>query len=235
MASVISPPVSTSPPTTISPSTMKSAQKTIAPSTTMSPQKTLTPSSEIVRYGFTIKQYHDMIDRGIFAEDEPIELIRGEIVRKMPIGNPHAATVNILTRLLSKRIPDVAMISIQNPVLLSDSEPEPDVAILNFHDDLYASRRPGAQDVLLLIEVADSSLAYDRDVKGPIYAEAGIREYWIVNLMNSTIEVYRDPQPEGRFATVTTAVLGKILTPLLLSGLSVPVDEILGLTQTQHE
>ncbi len=226
MASVISPPDSTSPPGTMSPSTTISHQKTELP------QKTILPSSPIVRHRFTMNQYHDMIDRGIFAEDEPIELIRGEIVRKMPIGNPHAATVNILTRLLSKRIPDSAMISIQNPVLLSDSEPEPDVAILNFCDDLYASRRPGAQDVLLLIEVADSSVAYDRDVKGPIYAEAGVREYWIVNLMNSTVEVYRDPQSDGRFATVTTALSGEILTPLLLSGLSVPVDEILGLTQT---
>ncbi len=232
MASVISPPDSTLLLATIAPSTVKSPQKTIPLSTPLAPQKALTPSSEILRYRFTIKQYHDIIDRGIFAEDEPIELIRGEIVRKMPIGNPHAATVNILTRLLSKRIPDSAMISIQNPVLLSDSEPEPDVAILNFCDDLYASRRPNAQDVLLLIEVADSSLAYDREVKGPIYAEAGVREYWIVNLMNSTVEVYRDPQSDGRFATVTTAASGEILTPLLLSGLSVPVDEILGLTQT---
>ena len=86
--------------------------------------------------------------------------------------------------------------------------------------------------MLLLIEVADSSLAYDREVKGPIYAEAGVRKYWIVNLMNSTVEVYRDPQSDGRFATVTTAVSGEILTSLLLSALSVPVDEILGLTQS---
>jgi Uma2 family endonuclease len=230
MASVISPPDSKSSPATMSPSTMISQQKTELP------QKTILPSNPIVRHRFTIEQYHGMIDRGIFAEDEPIELIRGEIVRKMPMGNPHAATVNILTRLLSKCIPDSAMISIQNPVLLSDSEPEPDVAILNFRDDLYAARRPVAQDVLLLIEVADSSLAYDRDVKGPIYAEAGVCEYWIVNLLNSTVEVYRDPQSDGRFATVTTAVSGEILTPLLLSGLSVPVDEVLGLTQkTQRD
>jgi len=192
------------------------------------------PSSPIVRHRFTIEQYHDIIDRGIFAEDEPIELLRGEIVRKMPIGNPHAATVKRLNRLLPTRLPAGVLLSIQDPISIEESEPEPDVAILNFRDDLYASRRPNAQDVLLLIEVADSSLAYDRDVKGPIYAEAGVREYWIVNLLNSTVEVYRDPQSDGRFATVTTAVSGEILTPLLLSGLSVPVDEILGLTQTQR-
>ena len=235
MASVISPPDSTSPPTTISPSSVKSPQKTIPPSTMISPQRTLTPSSEIVRYRFTIKQYHEIIDRGIFVEDEPLELIRGEIVRKMPIGNPHAATVKRLNRLFSNPLSAGTLVSIQDPISTADSEPEPDVAILNFRDDLYASRRPVAQDVLLLIEVADSSLAYDREVKGPIYAEAGVREYWIVNLMNSTVEVYRDPQSDGRFATVTTAVSGEILTPLLLSGLSVPVDEILGLTQTQRD
>ncbi len=232
MASVISPPDSTSSLATIAPSTVKSPQKTIPLSTPNSPQKTLTPSSEFVRYRFTVKQYHDIIDRGIFAEDEPIELIRGEIVRKMPIGNPHAATVKRINRLLPTRLPAGVLLSIQDPISVDDSEPEPDVAILNFCDDLYASRRPTAQDVLLLIEVADSSLAYDREVKGPIYAEAGVREYWIVNLINSTVEVYRDPQSDGRYATVTTAVSGEILTPLLLSGLSVPVDEILGLTQT---
>ncbi len=235
MASVISPPDSTSPPVTISLSTVKSPLETLPPSTTISLRKALTPSSEIVRYRFTIKQYHDIIDRGIFAEDEPLELIRGEIVRKMPIGNHHAATVKRLNRLLPTRLPADVLLSIQDPISLQESEPEPDVAILNFCDDLYASRRPIAQDVLLLIEVADTSLAYDRDVKGPIYAEAGIREYWIVNLMNLTIEIYRDPQSDGRFATVTTAASGEILTPLLLSGLSMPVDEILGLTQTQRD
>ncbi len=139
------------------------------------------PSMAVTRHRFTVEQYHEMIEHGIFKEDEPIELIRGEVVRKLPIGNPHAAVVNRLNRLLSKLIQDEAMISIQNPIWLADSEPEPDVAILIYREDLYASRRPGAADVLLLIEVADSSLAYDRDIKGSVYAEAGIGEYWIVN------------------------------------------------------
>ena len=180
-----------------------------------------------VRHRFTVEQYHEMIAHGIFAEDEPIELIRGEIVRKMPIGNPRAATINRLNRLIPNRLSSDSMLSIQNPISTKDSEPEPDVAILSFCDDMYATRRPVAQDVRLLIEVADSSLSYDREVKGPVYAEAGIIEYWIINLNNSTIEVYRDPQTDGRFAVVMTARTGDALTPMSVPGLTLQVDEII--------
>lgn len=190
------------------------------------------PSLAVTRHLFTVEQYHEMIEHGIFKEDEPIELIRGEVIRKLPIGNPHAATVNRLNRLLAKCLQDDAMLSIQNPIWLGDSEPEPDVAILIYREDLYASRRPGAADVLLLIEVADSSLAYDRDIKGSVYAEAGIREYWIVNLNRSTVEVYLDPQPDGRFATVITARSGETLAPLQVAGLTIDVNAILGLSST---
>lgn len=186
-------------------------------------------SPAVTRHLFTVEQYHEMIEHGIFGEDDPIELIRGEVIRKLPIGNPHAAAVNRLNRLLAKLIHADAMISIQNPIWLRDSELEPDVAILTYREDLYASRRPVAADVLLLIEVADSSLAYDRDIKGAVYAEAGIREYWIVNLNQATVEVYLDPQPDGRFATVVTARRGETVTPLIVSGLSIEVDAILGL------
>lgn len=169
-----------------------------------------------------------MIAHGIFSEDEPIELIRGEIIRKLPIGNLHAATVNRLNRLLSKLLTDDVMLSIQNPIRLGNSEPEPDVAFLNFCEDLYASRRPVAVDVLLLIEVADSSLGYDREIKGAVYAEAGIFEYWIVNLNQATVEVYLDPQSDGRFATVITARSGDTLKPRKLAGLSIDVNAIFG-------
>lgn len=207
MASVIAPPSPTSP--------------------SVSPQKTNTLLSGVERYRFTVAQYHDIIKQGIFSEDEPVELIRGEIVKKMAIGISHAFAVNMLTRLLSKRIADDTMVSIQNPVLLSDSEPEPDVAVLKFVSHAYASCRPIAQDVLLLIEVADTSLNYDRDVKGRIYAESGIQEYWIVNLINGSVEVYRDPQSDGRFATSITVSSDGVLTPLLLTDVSLRVDEIM--------
>ncbi|MCC6510013.1 MAG: Uma2 family endonuclease [Pirellulaceae bacterium] len=182
----------------------------------------------VTRHLFTAQQYHEMIEHGIFKEDEPIELIRGEIIRKLPIGNPHAATVNRLNRLLSKQLADDVILSIQNPIWLGDSEPEPDVAILHFREDLYSSRRPMAEDVLLLVEVADSSLAYDREIKGDVYAQAGISEYWIVNLNQATIEVYLDPQSDGRFATVITARSGDTLKPRKVAGLSIEVSAILG-------
>ncbi len=188
--------------------------------------------TSIVRHRFTIEQYHEMIEGGIFAEDEPIELIHGEIVQKMPIGNPHAAAVNRLTRVLSKRLEEKWMVSVQNPLLIEDSEPEPDVAILTFCDDLYASRRPVAADAQLLIEVSDPSLAYDREIKGPVYAQAGIGEYWIVNLTNDTIEIYRDPQADGRYATVNTLRSGDTLKPIAIAGLAITVDEILASTIT---
>ena len=193
-----------------------------------SPGAVASPSVAATRHLFTVKQYHEMIEHGIFKEDEPIELIRGEIIRKLPIGNLHAATVNRLNRLLAKCLQDDAMLSIQNPIWLGDSEPEPDVAILSFREDLYSSRRPMVEDVLLLIEVAESSLAYDREIKGAVYAEAGISEYWIVNLNQETIEVYLDPQSDGRFATVVTARSGDTLTPRKVAGLSIEVSTILG-------
>jgi Uma2 family endonuclease len=193
-----------------------------------SPPVVAPQSMAVTRHRFTVEQYHEMIQHGIFKEDEPIELIRGEIIKKLPIGNPHAATVNRLNRLLSNRMQDDAMLSIQNPILLADSEPEPDVAVLIYREDLYASRRPSAEDVLLLVEVADSSLAYDRNIKGAVYAEAGISEYWIVNLNQATVEVYLDPQADGRFATVITARTGDTLVPRKVAGLTIEVNAILG-------
>ncbi len=193
----------------------------------LSPPSTTSPLN-VVRHRFTVEQYHEMIERGIFAEDEPIELIRGEIVKKMPNGNSHAACVKRLNRLLSSMLSEELLVSVQDPICVGDSEPEPDVAILEYRDDLYASRRPIADDVRLLIEVSETSLGYDRDIKGPIYAEAGIREYWLVNLTNATIEVYRDPQSDGRFATVTTARREDRLSPLAITDWVLSVDEILG-------
>ena len=186
------------------------------------------PADSVSRHRFSVAQYREMIQHGIFAEDEPIEFIRGEVVRKMPIGNARAAVVKNLNRLLSARLPADLLVSIQDPIATEDSEPEPDVAILKFSDDFYASRRPVAMDVRLLIEVADSSLAFDREIKGSVYAAAGVIEYWIVNLNNATIEVYLDPQvDEARYATARTVSAGDVLIPRAIPSLTLKVEELL--------
>ena len=187
------------------------------------------PVGIVERHRFSVAQYREMIEHGIFAEDEPIELIRGEVVKKMPIGNAHAAMVNQLNRFFSARLSSDLLISIQNPIATEDSEPEPDVAILNFQDDLYASRRPVAGDVRLLIEVADSDVCSSDLIKGSVYAAAGVVEYWIVNLNNSTVEIYLDPQAvEGRYATVNTVSGDQTLQPRAIPGLSLTAEEFFG-------
>jgi Uma2 family endonuclease len=142
------------------------------------------------------EEYHKMGELGILQE-KGLELINGEIINMAPIGSRHMACVNKFNRLLHSKLETSVIISVQNPVVLGSlSEPEPDIAILKNREDQYASELPGAEDILLLIEVADSSLEYDRKIKLPLYANHAIPEYWLVNLIDATIELYW--QPEGK-------------------------------------
>ncbi|HEX3149204.1 MAG TPA: Uma2 family endonuclease [Gemmataceae bacterium] len=179
------------------------------------------------RHCFTVPQYEKMIDNGILNENDRVELIRGEIVAKMAIGDAHLGCVNRMNRLLVRSVWDRGVISVQNPVVLADSEPEPDIAVLVPRADDYASAKPRAADVLLLIEVADSSLDYDRQVKAPLYAENSITEYWIVNLEHKCLEVHRQPRPDGTYADVRTLRVGDTADIAALPGLSIGVAEIL--------
>ena len=120
-----------------------------------------------------------------------------------------------------------ALISIQDPIRLADSEPEPDVALLQPREDFYAARTPEPADVLLAIEVSDTSLEFDRDVKRPLYAAAGITEYWIVNLQDDCLEVYRQPQPDGTYRNVQTLRRGQQVEVAALPGVTLAVAEIL--------
>lgn len=151
---------------------------------------------------FSLADYEQMIDLGILTENDRVELIRGEIIEKMSIGELHAACVRKLTQLFSMRFAARAVVSVQNPVRLTDSEPEPDVTLLELRDDFYATSHPEPRDVLLLVEVADASLDFDREVKREIYAENGVAEFWILNVVDRTLEVYRQPQPTGQYADV---------------------------------
>ena len=150
------------------------------------------------RRRFTRAEYHRMAEVGILKPTDRVELIRGEIVEMSPIGKRHRAFVDNLTELLVTRLSGRAIVSVQHPVVLSDdTEPEPDLQILRRRSVPYKEREAWAEDTVLLIEVAESSLAYDRTTKLRLYAEAGIPEYWIVDCAAESIEIDRTPQPKG--------------------------------------
>ena len=145
----------------------------------------------------TINDYHRMGEIGIIQEDSRIELIEGELIDMAPIGSLHAAAVNDVAEQFIREKPSEIIVSIQNPIILGDdSEPQPDVAILRPRADRYRSELPTAEDALLLIEIADSSLHYDRNRKIPLYARHSIAEVWIFDLASQTLERYYDPDPE---------------------------------------
>ena len=136
-----------------------------------------------------------MGEAGVFGEDDRVELLDGHIYAMSPIGSEHAACVDRLTKLFVLRTGANAIVRVQSPVHLNEaSEPEPNLALLSPRDDDYAARHPRPDEVLLVVEVADTSAAFDRDVKRPLYAQVDIPEFWIVNLGTDRIEVYRSPQ-----------------------------------------
>ncbi|MDE2482090.1 MAG: Uma2 family endonuclease [bacterium] len=171
-------------------------------------------SADLHQHRFSLAQYHEMIERGILTEDDRVELLRGAIVSMSPIGNRHIAAVNRLTRFFVLALGDRGVVSVQNPIATPpDSEPQPDVVILRPRDDLYDTTRPSAEATLLAVEVADSSLALDRGLKLSIYAEAGVPEYWVLDLKHDVIEVYRAPE-DGRYAEMHTVHRGERIAPL---------------------
>ena len=183
---------------------------------------------QLLRRRFTVDEYHRMGQVGILGEDDRLELLEGEIVEMAPIGSRHQATVDRLTRLFSSRVADEAMVRVQGPVQLDgDSEPQPDVSLLRRRDDFYASAHPGPGDVLLLVEVSDTSTEYDREVKVPLYARHGIPEVWLVDLESEAVEVYRGPAAQG-YQHVSQSVRGQGLSPEFFPGLELAVDDILG-------
>lgn len=173
---------------------------------------------------FTVDEYHRMAEAGILGEDDRVELIEGRIVEMNPIGPGHIWSVNRLNRVFARR--DDVMVSVQNPVRLNqDSEPEPDLVVLRV--DAPEDRPPRPQDVLLVVEVADSSLGYDRQVKASLYARAGIPELWIADLGGERVEAHRNPSAAG-YRTVQLFLRGERISPLFAPDLSIEVDEILG-------
>ncbi len=146
------------------------------------------------RHHFTVHDYARMRETGILTEDDRVELLDGEIYVMSPIGSLHVGIVNKLNKLLTNAVGDAGIISIQNPIRLSDySEPQPDITILSPRDDFYTSALATPDDVLLVIEIADNSLAYDRGEKLPRYARSHISEVWIIDVNKLLIEQYTQP------------------------------------------
>ncbi len=177
------------------------------------------------RRRFTVTEYYQMAEAGIFTEDDRVELIDGEIVELAAIGNRHALCVNLCGDLFADARPAI-LVSIQNPIILSDfSEPEPDVVLLRRRPGLYANAHPGPEDIVLIIEVADTTLAYDRR-KVAAYGRAGVPESWIVDLKRGRLEVYRRSDA-GEYTERRVLGRGDELSPLLLPEFTVRVDSIL--------
>jgi Uma2 family endonuclease len=150
------------------------------------------------RHRLSVDEYHRMAHAGILPEDSRVELINGEIIDMAPIGSRHAAAVKQLTRILARAVGDTAIVSVQDPIHLDlHTEPQPDLALLLPREDFYKTAHPRASDVLLIIEVADTSLRYDREIKIPLYAQHGIPEVWLVDLLSNRIRLFREGTEEG--------------------------------------
>ena len=146
---------------------------------------------------FTIGEYHKLASLGVLREDDRVELLNGRIYTMTPIGSRHAECVRRLTEILIFKVAPKVRVSVQNPIRLNNhSEPEPDFALL-VPKDVYFGRHPRPDEVLLVIEVADTTLDFDLDVKTPLYARAGIREVWVIALDEQRVHVYRRPGADG--------------------------------------
>lgn len=182
---------------------------------------------DLKRRRFTVEEYYWMARVGILGEDDRVELIDGEIVEMTPIGHRHAVCVKNLTRTFYHLFDDVAVISVQDPVHLSDySEPEPDLALVTPPADSYLSGHPRPRDIILIVEVAHSSADPDRRVKVPLYARNGIPEFWLVDLEQETITIYQDPTPGG-YRTARIVRRGEQLAPAAFPDRPIAVSDIL--------
>ena len=179
-------------------------------------------------YKFDVHQYHALSEAGILVAEDRVELIDGEIVAMSAIGPEHMATVDSSSEFWVIAIGDRAIVRIQGSVRLNEwNEPHPDITLLKRRDDFYRYRSAGPSDVLLIVEVSDSSLAYDRGVKLNLYAEFEIPEVWIANIPSRTIEAYTEPS-NGEYTTRRTFHPGETVSPAAFPDVALPVADVIG-------
>lgn len=175
------------------------------------------------RHAISAEEYLRMGEGGVFAPEARLELIEGEIVERAPIGSPHAGLVNILLRLCSRAAGDLAVVSVQNPLIVGDrSVPQPDLVLLRPRADSYTRSHPTTADVLLLVEVADTTLPFDLGTKIPLYARGGIPEAWVIDVQERVVRVFRDPSPSG-YRTSFTLKDDESVKALALPAIVMPV------------
>jgi Uma2 family endonuclease len=178
------------------------------------------------RHRLTVAEYHRMAETGILSQDARVELVEGEIIDMPPIGNLHAGTVKYIGNQLGEAVRGKAIVSIQDPIFLDlHSEPQPDIALLRPRPDFYRSAHPAPADVLLIVKVADTTLAYDTQIKLPLYARYSIPEVWLVDLSNRRFLVHRSPAPAG-FQQVQSLTDLSIVVPLLLPDVAVDLANL---------
>jgi Uma2 family endonuclease len=181
-----------------------------------------------VRHAFTVQEWHHMGKTGLFGEDARMELLDGEVIEMAPIGSRHAGCVKYLARALIVAAGDRAVVAIQDPVVLDNrSEPQPDLAVLAPRSDGYRESHPTPPEIILLIEVSDTTLAFDRDVKAASYGRAGVPECWIVDLAGDQVLVLRSPGPGG-YGDVRVLHRGETAGVATLSDIVLPVSDVLG-------
>ena len=182
---------------------------------------------ELPRHLWTVDEYHRMGEVGLLDADARVELLEGEIVEMAPIGDAHAAISNRLNRLLVLAVGERGIVAVGNPVRLSlHSEPQPDFSVLRPRAD-YQTRGPRPEDVILAVEVSDTTLRRDRQVKLAMYASAGIPEFWIVNLEIREVEIYRSPAGDT-YASFERKGPGNVATIVGLPGVSIAIGQMLG-------
>ena len=180
------------------------------------------------RRRFTVDDYHRMWEVGILSPIDRVELVDGEIVTKMAIGPRHGASVDRANRALVTTVGSSAIVRVQGSVRLDlFSEPKPDIVLLRPRADFYASAHPGPVDILLIVEVSESSIDYDRNIKRRVYARAGVPEYWIVDLNEDVVHVHSGPS-DDLYRTVTAYRSGQFISPRLLPSCPVSTIDLLG-------
>ncbi len=194
--------------------------------------------TDVVARRFTVDEFQRMAEAGVFEEDDRLELLDGEIIQMNPVGRRHVATVNRLIRLFARAFADRALISVQNPIVLDPhSEPQPDLVLLRPRDDDYEGALPGGADAYLVVEVADTTLAYDTSRKVHHYARGGIRAVWIVAIGKTTADdrvlVFEDPA-EGTYRSRREVRRGDVLAIPDLSDVSIAVGDFLSLWRSNR-